>query len=153
MGFCAVVQHVRLPMHHQKELRIPTSTTDFILISEIRNRFLMYLVLFPSGVDWSGRLTSDFNLWHKLWHSGTATFLQMGVSSSSKALEVWIFPCFKMSSLIALHVNSNVATIVSDRPCHAHHACFSLLGVIKRCVLRWDYTCNYWKMRHTFDSE
>ena len=49
------------------ELRMPTSTTDFILISEIRNRFLKSLVL-------SLQVTIEVLVWLQILMSGTATF-------------------------------------------------------------------------------
>ena len=67
-----------------KELRMPTSTTDFILISEIRNRFLNYLVLSPLQVS------IEVLVWLQILMSGTATFCKWA-SHRHLSPEVWLF--------------------------------------------------------------
>ena len=78
---------------------MPTSTTDFIMISEIRNRFLKYLVFPPFRYH-----RFEVLVWLHILMSGTATYCKWASLASSKAP---MHGCFSVSnpSISTLHVN------------------------------------------------
>ena len=150
MGFCAVVQHVRLPMHHQRNcgylprlLTLSWSPRSVIV-------FLKYLVLPPFRYH-----RFEVLVWLQILMSGTAMFWKWASQHPKpRCVDVSLFQNHLSVYSTSIKNQRNVGTIVSDRPCHVHQACFFWCWVDKmKMRIALELHLELLKMRHTIEIE